>query len=833
MKPSSALAVTLSVALLFPSSGNARPSPRAVVVPPAFPAARHPVLSRRVPVPARLAPAALNGVVKQYCGKCHNDTMKRGNLTLSAFDVATPFGQPDVAERMVAKLRTGMMPPVGSARPKGDTLEALVTELETRLDSVAVINPDPGRRTFQRLNRAEYQTAVKQLLGLDVEAANYLPPDTKSDNFDNIADVQALSPTLLGAYLRAAGDISWLAVGNPKASASASTYTMPKMASQTSHVEGTPYGSRGGMVVTHTFPADGKYQFNVNFFHETTGAFAGGLARGEALEIAIDGARVALIEIDRFMHASDPNGVAQGALPVKVTAGPHRVSAAFVPPRFQGVVQDLISPLKYSLNSTSNAVAYGFTLLPHLRELTITGPYAPTGVTETHIRRQLFTCRPTTAAAERPCALSIVNRLGTQAYRRPLTEEDRDGLMSLYDAGRTASGSFEQGIRLVLEGMLASPDFVFRFERAPSSATASKPYMLRDIDLASRLSFFLWSAPPDNALLTAATRGRLSQPGGLEREVKRMLNDPRAKALSTRFAAQWLRLPDLDVVTPDIRQYPDFDEQLKNGMRQETELFFDDLVKRDRPVLDLYRADYTFVNEQLARHYGMKNVVGPAFRRVSYPDANRRGLLSHASVLTLTSHATRTSAVERGKWVMEVLLNSPPPPPPPGVPDLEATPGSDGARPLTVRERMEQHRKNPSCSSCHKMMDPIGLALEQYDVTGKLRRRDNGMPIDSRGDLWDGSTANNANELQAALLRRQEALLRTFTRHLMAYAIGRRIDAHDMPSVRSIVRSAATQDHRMSAYIMGVVRSPAFRMQKLEPSATVESGPAGASSSFR
>jgi hypothetical protein len=312
-----------------------------------------------------------------------------------------------------------------------------------------------------------------------------------------------------------------------------------------------------------------------------------------------------------------------------------------------------------------------------------------------------------------------------------------------------------------------------------------------------------------------------------------MLHDPRAKALSTRFAAQWLRLPDLDVVTPDIRQYPDFDEQLKNSMRQETELFFDDLVKRDRPVLDLYRADYTFVNEQLARHYGMKNVVGPAFRRVSYPDANRRGLLSHASVLTLTSHATRTSAVERGKWVMEVLLNSPPPPPPPGVPDLEATPGSDGARPLTVRERMEQHRKNPSCSSCHKMMDPIGLALEQYDVTGKLRRRDNGMPIDSRGDLWDGSTANNANELQAALLRRQEALLRTFTRNLMAYAIGRRIDAHDMPSVRRIVRSAATQDHRLSAYIMGVVRSPAFRMQKLDPSTTVESGPAGASSSFR
>lgn len=845
MKTMSALAVTLSAALLSPPPGHARPTPRpegpvsaphgvaprprpAPLPPARFPASAHPVLSRRTTAPARMAPAALNGVVKQYCGRCHNDTMKRGNLTLARFDVASPFGQTDVAERMVAKLRTGMMPPVGSPRPVGDTLEALAVELETRLDSVATIDPDPGRRTFQRLNRAEYQAAIRQLLGIEVDAAQYLPPDTKSDNFDNIADVQALSPTLLGAYLRAAGDISWLAVGNPKASAGATTYTMPKLASQTAHVEGAPFGTRGGMVVTHTFPADGEYRFSVNFFHETTGAFAGGLARGEALEIAIDGERVAVVDIDRFMHASDPNGVQQGMQPVRVTAGPHKVSAAFIPPRFQSVVQDLISPLKYSLNSTSNAVAYGFTLLPHLRELTITGPYAASGVSETHVRRRVFGCRPTAAAAERPCAVSIVNRLGTQAYRRPLTEEDRAGLLSLYDAERTRGGTFEQGVRLMLEGMLASPDFVFRFERAPSTASRAGRYALRDLDLASRLSFFLWSAPPDEALLQVATRGGLSQPGGLEREVKRMLADPRAQALSTRFAAQWLRLPDLDVVTPDIRQYPDFDEQLRNAMRRETELFFDDLVRRDRPVLDLYKADYTFVNERLAQHYGMKNVVGPAFRRVTHTDPMRRGLMSHASILTLTSHATRTSAVDRGKWVMEVLLNSPPPPPPPGVPDLEATPGNDGARPLTVRERMEQHRKNPSCSSCHKMMDPIGLALEQYDATGKLRLRDNGMPVDSRGELWDGSTATNAVQLQQALLRREDALLRTFTRNLMAYAVGRRMEATDMPSVRRIVRDAASQQHRLSAYIMGVVKSPAFRMQKFESSTTVESGAQGA-----
>ncbi len=846
MKAISALAVTLSFAVALPGHSDSRPTdpppaPRAVghpvlprpnAGPVARPVARHVAAPKPLRV-ASIAPAELNGVVKQYCQKCHNQTMRRGNLSLTDFDVGAPDAKADVAEKVVAKLRSGMMPPVGSARPSVDTLDALVTSLERQLDASAVAHPNPGRRTFQRLNRAEYRLAIADLLKLDVDAAAYLPPDTKSDNFDNIADVQALSPTLLSAYLRAASDLSRLAIGNAAASAASNTYTMPKMASQVDHVEGTPFGSRGGMAVVHMFPADGEYRFDVNFFHETTGAFAGGLARGEQIEISVDGERVALLGIDRFMHASDPNGVAMGSERVRVTAGPHKIAAAFVPPAFQGVVQDLISPLKYSLNSTSNAVAYGFSLLPHLRELTVNGPYAVTGVSDTPVRRNIFSCRPATVSAERPCAQSIVNRLGMMAYRRPLTDEDRAGLMSLYDAGRK-SANFETGVRTALEGILASPDFVFRFEQAPRDVAAGANYKLRDIDLASRLSFFLWSAPPDQALLAAAGRGTLSQTAGLEREVRRMLADPRAKALSTRFAAQWLRLPDLDIVQPDIRQYPDFDEQLRLAMREETELFFDDLLRRDRPLLDFYRADYTFVNERLAQHYGIPNIVGPTFRRVSYPDAARRGILSHASVLTLTSHAGRTSAVERGKWVMEVLLNSPPPPPPPGVPDLEATPGSSSGRMLTVRERMEQHRKSPACASCHKMMDPIGLAMEQYDVTGRLRVRDNGMPIDSRGDLWDGSTASTVAELQRALLRREDALLRTFTRNLMAYAIGRRIEAYDMPTVRGIVRDAAKQDHRMTAYILGVVRSPAFRMQRAEsaiPKATDASSGASSPSS--
>lgn len=765
---------------------------------------------------ARLSADELNGVVKQYCGKCHNPTMRRGNLSLATFDVATAPTQADVAEKMVAKLRIGMMPPPGSARPSADTVNALVATLERQLDSSALANPNPGRRTFQRLNRAEYRASVRDLLGLDVDASVYLPPDTKSDNFDNIADVQMLSPTLLDGYLRAASDISWMVLGNPNASSAAHTYTMPKMASQTAHVEGTPFGTRGGMSVLHTFPADGDYRFDVNFFHETTGAFAGGLARGEKIEISVDGERAAVLNIDRFMTASDPNGVGMSTETVRITAGPHRISAAFIPPAFQGVSQELISPLKYSLSSTSNATAYGFAQVPHLREFTVKGPLKISGVSETPTRRRVFSCTPATPAAARPCAETIITRLATDAYRRPLSADDRSGLLSLYDAGSANGAGFEAGVRSMLEGLLASPDFVFRFERAPGGVSPGASYKLRDLDLASRLAFFLWSAPPDRALITIAAQNKLSQPAVLEREVRRMLADPRASALSTRFASQWLRLPDLESVQPDIRQYPDFDEQLRGAMRRETELFFEDLVRKDRNVLDFYRADYTFVNEQLAQHYGIPNVAGPAFRRVAYPDSTRRGILSHASVLTLTSHAGRTSAVERGKWVMEVLLNSPPPPPPPGVPDLEATPGANGGRMLTVRERMEEHRKSPACQSCHKMMDPIGLAMENFDVTGRWRVRDNGMPIDSRGDLWDGTKAQTLPQLQAALLRRQETLLRTFTRNLMAYGIGRRIEAYDMPAVRKIVRDAGAKNNAMSAYILGVIKSPAFQMQRSE-----------------
>jgi len=771
--------------------------------------------ARRPLAPRTTIPAdVLTQVVKRYCQRCHNDELRRGNLSLRDFDVATAPQMAELSEKVVAKLRSGMMPPPGQMRPSTDTLQVLVETVEHQLDSAAAAKPNPGGRTFQRLNRAEYAAAIRDLLSLDIDPGAYLPPDTKSENFDNIADVQVLSPTLLDAYLRAASDISWLAVGNPKATAASATYNVPRTASQVDHVDGAPFGTRGGVAVPHVFPADGNYVFKVFFYHETTGAFAGGNARSEQIEISIDGTRVALLDIDRWMTASDPNGVSMATEPIRVSAGPHRVAAAFIPPDFQAVAQDLISPLKWSLASTSNATAYGFSLLPHLRDLVISGPFNPSGVSDTPVRRKIFSCRPAPARDARSCAQAIVSRLAGEAFRRPLAARDTQGLMSFYDVG-SAQG-FESGVRTALEAILASPDFVFRFERAPGGVKPGEAYRVSDVDLASRLAFFLWSAPPDHELLALATQGKLSDAAVLEREVRRMIADPRAATLATRFAAQWLRLQDLDKVQPDVRQYPDFDEQVRAAMRRETELFVEHIVREDRSVLELFTADYTFLNERLARYYGIPNVAGADFRRVAYADDQRRGLLGQASILTLTSHATRTSPVERGKWVMEVFLNSPPPPPPPGVPDFDATPGTHEGRLLTVRERMEEHRKNPTCQSCHKMMDPIGLALENYDVTGRWRVRDNGMPIDSRGELWDGTTVETPADLRAALLNRRESLLRTFTRNLMAYALGRRVEYYDMPTVRSIVHAAAAKDNRMSAYVMGVINSPAFRMQKLE-----------------
>ena len=775
---------------------------------------------------ARTAAAdAAQAVVDETCRRCHNDRARRGNLSLDGFEVAGAVADRPLTEKIIRKVRTGLMPPAGAARPAETDLQALAGTLETLVDDHAAGQPPAGRRSFQRLNRAEYQRSIRDLLDVEIRASDYLPLDTKSAGFDNIADVQMLSPTLMDGYLRAAADISRLAVGDAAAAPREATYRVTRWVSQREQVEGAPYGSRGGISVVHNFPADADYRFRVSFHHETTGELFGS-GRGalhtaehpERVEISIDGERAALLDIDRWMHVSDPDGVNLRTEPVRVTAGPHRVSAVFIR-HLEGPAQDLISPHDWSLSSTSVANAYGFTSLPHLRDLAIRGPLDPVGVSDTPSRRRIFSCRPAAPGDAPACAREIVTRLGAAAYRRPLSADEVGALTALYEGG-AAEGGFEAGVRMALEGILASPHFVFRFETPPAGADAARGFALSGHALASRLSFFLWAAGPDAELVDLAAAGRLSDPAVLDAQVRRMLADPRSEALATRFAAQWLRLPDLDGLHPDVRTYPDFDEQLKRAMRRETELFFHHLVREDRSLLDLLTADYSFVNERLARHYRLPGVTGADHRRVTWPAGSpRRGVLGHGSVLALTSYADRTSPVLRGKWVMEVLLGSPPPPPPPDVPDLDDTAADADGRLLSVRERLEQHRRSPACSSCHRMMDPIGLALEHFDVTGAQRLKDNGNPVDASGELFDGTPLAGADDLRAALLGRPGPIARTFTENLMAYALGRRVEHFDMPAVRRIARAAEADGLRLSRFILEIVRSPAFRTQGPGPAA--------------
>jgi hypothetical protein len=770
-------------------------------------------------------------VIQQYCVRCHSEQRLTGNLSLEDFALSSAHLKRETAEKMIRKLRAGMMPPPGARRPTGDTLLALVETLEGLMDQFATANPDPGARPFQRMNRAEYERSIYDLLGLQVDAGDYLPLDTKSANFDNIADVQMLSPTLLDAYLSAAAEISRLAVGDPEASASETQFRVPRWVSQIERVEGAPFGTRGGTSVMHTFPADGEYVFRVSFHHETTGTAVGNGRSAlqtadtpEQVEISVDGERLVLLEMDRWMNVSDPGGAEIRSEPVFIKSGSHRVSAAFIT-HAEGPVQDLIAPHDWSLASTAIAGTYGINSLPHIRDFVIGGPLSTTGVSETPIRERIFTCHPENESGERECAKEILEALGARAFRRPLTERDRAALISFYEEGRL-EGDFDRGIRTGLEAILASPHFVFRFEQPPEGVSAGETYRLAGVALASRLSFFLWGTPPDQELNDLAASGSLSDDEALQGQVRRMLADPRAEAMGTRFAAQWLRLQDLDKIHPDVRLEPDFHQQLADAMRRETELFFYSLVRDDRSVLDLFEADYTYVNERLARHYGMEGVVGEGFQRVTYTDERRRGLLGHASILTMTSHAGRTSPVLRGKWVMEVLLGTPPPPPPPGVPDLEEVEGSAAGVLLTTRERMAEHSSSPSCNSCHRFMDPIGLALDNFGVAGKWRIRENGQPLDTNGELYDGTSISGPSDLRRALLARPIPLVRTFTENLMAYAMGRRVEYFDQTALRAIVADAERQDYRMSAFIIGVVMSDGFRMQRAgavaEPASGVE-----------
>ncbi|HZM97132.1 MAG TPA: DUF1592 domain-containing protein [Vicinamibacterales bacterium] len=767
----------------------------------------------------------LQKVVNQYCVGCHNSrattsatasgvVLDRAELTRVAADGA-------MWEKVIRKLRAGAMPPSGMPRPDAATQHALVSFLETTLDRKAAEHPNPGRHLPHRLNRAEYENAIRDLLALDVDASTLLPPDDSVDGFDNNADSLGVSPSLLERYLSAAAKISALAVGDPTIGPSSETYRIRGDASQTGQNEALPPGTRGGLMALHTFPLDGEYVIKVKLLEINLGSIRG-LEYQHQLEVTVDGERVLLAPVggpedytQSSLNATNVvNSLAERLqVRVKVKAGQRHVGSAFLQkPASQGGQR-----LQPFLRST--LIATDHTGLPHVENVTVTGPFNPTGASETASRQRLFTCTPSkprrARADEKACAEKIVSTLARRAYRRPLTEADLSSLMKFYDAGRS-EGSFDRGIEMAVRAVLVSPKFIFRVEQDPVGVAPGTPYRISDLELASRLSFFLWSSIPDDELLEAASRGRLRKGDELERQVRRMLADRRADALVANFAGQWLHIRNLRNTTPDKNDFPDFDDNLRQAFERELNLFVGSIISEDRSVLDLITADYTFVNERLAKHYRIPNVYGPHFRRVTVTEDARKGLLGKGGILLVTSHADRTSPVVRGKWILDNLLGTPPPPAPANVPPFpEETPGV----PKTVRARMEQHRASPQCASCHRIMDPIGLALENFDAVGVWRTQEAGATIDASGELADGSRINGAVELRASLLKRPEVLVGTMTEKLVTYALGRGVEADDMPAVRAIVRGSAQDGYRFSSIVRGIVTSVPFQMRRAENAA--------------
>jgi hypothetical protein len=760
-------------------------------------------------------PPAPQAVLNQYCVGCHNAKLQSGNVNLTLLDPSHPAQNAELAEKAVRMLHAGMMPPPGLPRPNAEVVKMLVKSIETSLDQAAAVHPNPGRPALHRLNRREYANSIRDLLDVTVDVSTVLPTDDMSHGFDNMADVLTLSPTLMEGYIRAAGKISREAVGDPGALALTHTFSIPRVLSQVRHVEGTPLGTRGGIAVTHDFPADGEYVFKLGFYYSPTGPLFGmNQGKGQQIEVAINGVRAALIDINPAMTLAK-DGIKTP--PIKVRAGPQRISASF-PQKFDGPIEDEYQMVEQSLVDVSVGALPGMTTLPHLHELSITGPLKAEGVSDTPSRRRIFSCRPVGDEDEIPCAKRILSALTRQAYRRPVTPNDLESLLSFYERGRNG-GNFETGIRTAIQALIASPEFVFRFEKTPAGAAPGTNYRIGDLELASRLAFFLWSSAPDDELITVAAAGKLKDPATLEKQVRRMLADPKSAALAENFAGEWLHLQNLKEAVPDLYLYPNFDRGLADSMRRETEMLFDNIVHSDGGILDLLAADYTFVDERLAKHYGIPDVMGNRFRRVPVTDPNRYGILGHAGILTLTSTAIRTSPVQRGKYVMEVLLGTPPPPAPPNVPALpENSELRTGhvAKPLSVRERMEEHRSNPACASCHKLMDPIGFSLENFDPVGLWRTRDSGFGIDPKGQMFDGAKLDGPASLRNAILAHSDSFLENFTENLLAYGVGRVHEYSDMPEIRVIERDAARSSNRFSAFVLGVVKSPAFQMRRAE-----------------
>jgi len=781
------------------------------------------------PGPASEDPVA--GLSKTFCITCHNDRVQTGGLSLEHVSLDRAGADAETLEKAIRKVRAGLMPPAGARRPERAALDAFATSIETAIDRAAAANPNPGRAPLHRMNRTEYANAVRDLLALDIDSTTLLPADDSSRGFDNIADVLGVSPSLLERYVAAAAKISRLAVGERDAAPNQVTYTVRGDLSQNRTLDGQPLGTRGGTIVTHNFPADGDYQIKLSLLKLSFGQVFGEGAEGEELEVTLNGRRVKLFKLDEvpmfFMRQTpgshpekpaptDPLDERVRMIPdirleftLKAKAGPQTIGVAFLNKSY-AANEDLLRRPVSSTYDVFIGMQYGYSTAPHLSRVVITGPYNPTGISDTPSRQRLLVCRPKTAAEETPCARQILSTLARRAYRRAVNDTDVDSLLSFYQQEKTRTGNFEAGIEMALRRVLADPEFIFRFEPTPAGVAAKTPYRVSDTELASRLSFFLWSSIPDDELLKLAVDGTLHQPAVLEKQTRRMLADPKARSLVTNFANQWLYLRDLKSANPDVTVFPDFDDNLRQGFQRETEMLFESVMREDRSVLDLLDADYTFVNERLARHYGIRNVYGPDFRRVPVPSDARRGLLGQGSLLLVTSNANRSSPVIRGKWILENLLGSPPPAPPPDVPPLEDKPTATAK---SVRERIEQHRANPTCAGCHKIMDPIGLSLENFDAIGRWRSDDEGVTIDASGQLVDGTPIDGAAALRKALLARSDVFVAVMTEKLLMYGAGRETKYSDMPAVRMIMRDAAKTRYRFSDLILGVVKSPAFQMR--------------------
>ena len=760
-------------------------------------------------------PAQYRVVLNRYCVTCHNARTLTAGLALDQVDVSSPEQRADIWEKVVQKLRAGDMPPAGRPRPDQATSSELVSWLEGSLDAAAAANPNPGRAAGHRLNRTEYANAIRDLLSLEIDAATLLPADNSTHGFDNISDALGVSPLLLESYVVAARKISRLAVGNPAIPPLTETHVAAHDETQDYHQDGMPFGTRGGLRVRHHFPVDGEYEIRIRL--EVSHLLQiRGLQDPHDLELAIDGQRVTLFTLDGGPHmyaqkvydGESLSLTADAGLHVKVpvTAGPHEITATF-PLKTSALVEDLSKPLLRSYPGTNDVKG-----MAAVSKIVVTGPSNATGAGDTPNRRRIFSCHPRRDADGAGCAKTIISSLARRAYRGLSTDADVEELLAFYNAERQAGG-FEAGVEAALWRMLTSPKFIFRFEFEPEHVPAGAAYRISDLELASRLSFMLWSSIPDDQLLDVAARGELRTPTLLEKQVRRMLADPRGSALVDNFAGQWLYLRNLDRAVPDPKEFPNFDNNLRQALRRETDLLFETIIRENRSVLDLLDADYTFVNERLARHYGIPNVRGSHWRRVSVTDRRRRGLLGHGSILTVTSYANRTSPVLRGKWVLENILGTPPPPPPPNVPDLVEN--KDHAKVLTIRERMAEHRANPVCASCHAKMDPIGFGMENFDATGAWRTLEaNNSPIDASGVLPNGTKFDGPAGLQQALMQHPETFVSTMTDKLMTYALGRGTDHHDAVAVRRIVRTAAETNYTFSSLVLGIVNSVPFQMRR-------------------